>query len=248
METTSKAEIAIKVTNLRKDFGDLNAVDGISFTVKKGGTTALLGGNGAGKTTTIAMLLGLLLPSGGEISVLGENMLRHRYRVLERINFTSPYVDLPGRLSVRENLDVYARLYGVPNRRQRIADLADQLNLNPLLSRPYRTLSAGQKTRASLSKALLNHPSVLFLDEPTASLDSDSADHIRHFLKNYQLENNMTLFMASHNMEEVERMCDNVLIMRNGKIVTQGTPLELVRKFGRSNLEQVFLEIVRSVS
>ena len=248
METTLDNQNVIAVTDLRKDFGHLHAVAGISFEVPRGSTTALLGGNGAGKSTTIAMLLGLLLPTRGDIRVLGENMLRHRYRVLERINFTSPYLDLPGRLSVAENLNIYARLYNIHKRKQRIAELAEQLDLNNLLSRTYRTLSAGQKTRASLAKALLNHPDVLFLDEPTASLDPDSADRIRHFLGDYQTQTGMTLFMASHNMEEVERMCDNVLIMGQGKIVARGSPEELIEKYGRHTLEQVFLDIVRATA
>lgn len=246
METTSNNQNVIVVTDLRKDFGPLHAVAGISFIVPRGSTTALLGGNGAGKTTTIAMLLGLLLPTSGDIRVLGEDMRRHRYRVLERINFTSPYLDLPGRLSVAENLNIYARLYNLRNRKQRIAELAKQLDLTPLLKQTYRTLSAGQKTRVSLAKALLNHPAVLFLDEPTASLDPDSADRIRHFLQQYQTQTGMTLFLASHNMNEVDRMCDNVMIMSRGRIVAEGKPAQLLDRYGRHDLEQVFLDIVRA--
>lgn len=238
----------IAVTDLQKDFGNLRAVAGISFVVARGSTTALLGGNGAGKTTTIAMLLGLLLPTSGDIRVLGEDMRRHRYRVLEHINFTSPYLDLPGRLSVAENLNIYARLYNIRNRKRRIAELAEHLDLTPLLKQTYRTLSAGQKTRASLAKALLNHPAVLFLDEPTASLDPDSADRIRQFLEQYQAQTGMTLFMASHNMDEVERMCDNVMIMSQGRIVAEGKPEQLIDKYGRRDLEQVFLDIVRATA
>lgn len=248
MNTTSISDSVIKVTNLNKRFGAIRAVDDISFRVKNGSTTALLGGNGAGKTTTIAMLLGLLLPSSGKVSILGQDMLRHRYRVLDRINFTSPYVDLPGRLSVRENLSVYAHLYSVPKCAQRIQQLAEELEIIDLLARRYRSLSAGQKTRVSLAKALLNNPRVLFLDEPTASLDPDSAERIRHYLKTYQQGTGATLFMASHNMVEVERMCDDVIIMRQGRIIDQDTPKRLISRHGFTTLEQVFLDVVRRTS
>ncbi len=236
----------IEVQDLCKRFGQVNAVDGIDFTVARGSITGLLGGNGAGKTTTIAMLLGLLLPTRGNIRVLGEDMLRHRYRVLARLNFTSPYVDLPGRLSVIENLNVYGRLYGVPARRQRIAELAAELDFTELLRRPYRTLSAGQKTRVAIAKALLNRPEVLFLDEPTASLDPDTADRMRHYLLDYRQRNATTLFMASHNMAEVERMCDQVILMREGRIVDQGSPTELIARYGQADLEAVFLTVARN--
>ena len=236
----------IEVQDLCKRFGRVNAVDDIGFTVARGSITGLLGGNGAGKTTTIAMLLGLLLPTRGRIRVLGEDMLRHRYRVLARLNFTSPYVDLPGRLSVIENLNVYGRLYGVPARRERIAELADELDFAPLLKRPYRTLSAGQKTRVAIAKALLNRPEVLFLDEPTASLDPDTADRMRHYLLDYRQRHATTLFMASHNMAEVERMCDRVILMREGRIVDQGSPTELIARYGQADLEAVFLTVARN--
>ncbi|NNF96257.1 MAG: ABC transporter ATP-binding protein [Halobacteria archaeon] len=248
MNTTSITDSVINVTNLSKRFGAIRAVDDISFRVKNGSTTALLGGNGAGKTTTIAMLLGLLLPSSGKVSILGQDMLRHRYRVLDRINFTSPYVDLPGRLSVRENLSVYARLYAVPKCAQRIQQLTEELEITDLLARRYRSLSAGQRTRVSLAKALLNNPRILFLDEPTASLDPDSADHIRHYLQSYQRGTGATLFMASHNMVEVERMCDDVIIMRQGRIIDQDTPKRLISRHGFTNLEQVFLDVIRRTS
>ena len=245
MNTTSINDTVIHVTHLSKRFGAIHAVDDISFSVKDGRTTALLGGNGAGKTTTIATLLGLLLPSSGEVSILGEDMLRHRYRVLDRINFTSPYLDLPGRLSVQENLNVYARLYAISNRKQRIQFLAEELEITELMKRRYRSLSAGQKTRVSLAKALLNKPRILFLDEPTASLDPDSADRIRHYLKTYQQRSGATLFMASHNMAEVERLCDDVIIMQQGRIFDQDTPQNLMAKHGAQNLEQVFLDVAR---
>ena len=245
MNTTSINDSVIHVTNLSKRFGAIHAIDDISFHVKNGSTTALLGGNGAGKTTTIASLLGLLLPTSGQVSILGQDMLRHRYRVLDRINFTSPYVDLPGRLSVRENLNVYARLYAISNRNQRIQHLTEELEITELLNRRYRSLSAGQKTRVSLAKALLNKPRILFLDEPTASLDPDSADRIRRYLKSYQQGTGATLFMASHNMAEVELLCDDVIIMRQGKIFDQDAPQRLIDKHGVQNLEQVFLDVVR---
>lgn len=248
MNTTAIPDTVIQVTNLSKQFETVQAVQDISFRVRRGSTTALLGGNGAGKTTTIAMLLGLLLPSRGRIHVLGEDMLRHRYRVLGRINFTSPYVDLPGRLTVAENLGVYARLYSVRNHRQRITGLARELDFEALLDQTYRTLSAGQKTRVALAKSLLNHPDLLFLDEPTASLDPDSADRIRHYLQSHQQRNRMTLFMASHNMAEVERMCDQVIIMRQGRIFDQGAPQELIQRYGYQSLEQVFLDVARRAS
>jgi ABC-2 type transport system ATP-binding protein len=248
VNTKSNTDTIIHVTNLSKQFGEIRAVDNISFQVSKGSTTALLGGNGAGKTTTIAMLLGLLLPSSGGITVLGQDMLSDRYAVLERINFTSPYVDLPGRLSVRENLNVYARLYAIPLRSQRIQQLAEELEIIDFLPRLYRSLSAGQKTRVALAKALLNQPEILFLDEPTASLDPDSADRIRRYLQVYQKQTGATLFMASHNMTEVERMCNDVIIMKQGRILDQDTPAHLMSKYGFSNLEQVFLEMARQTS
>ncbi len=243
---TPAATPVIEVQDLCKRFNGVNAVDGIDFTVPRGSITGLLGGNGAGKTTTIAMLLGLLLPTLGTIRVLGEDMRRHRYRVLGRLNFTSPYVDLPGRLSVAENLNVYGRLYGVPRRRRRIAELAGELDFTPLLKRPYRTLSAGQKTRVAIAKALLNRPEVLFLDEPTASLDPDTADRMRHYLLDYRRHHDTTLFMASHNMAEVERMCDHVILMRQGRIVDTGSPAELVARYGQADLEAVFLAVARN--
>jgi ABC-2 type transport system ATP-binding protein len=235
----------IEVSNLTKRFGPETAVDGISFTVGEGRITALLGANGAGKTTTIAMLLGLLLPSSGAVRVLGEDMLRHRFRALERMNFSSPYFDLPQRLTVAQNLTVYARLYGVRNPRARLATLAGELEIDGLMDRPYRALSAGQKTRVLLAKALVNQPELLLLDEPTASLDPDSADWIRGYLGRYRTERGATILMASHNMTEVERLCDDVLIMQAGRIVDRGAPDTLIEKYGRTTLEEVFLDIAR---
>lgn len=237
---------AIQVTNLTKRYGEVLAVDSISFDIAPGTISALLGSNGAGKTTTIAMLLGLLLPTAGEIRVLGEDMLRHRYRVLARMNLSSPYVDLPYRLTVWENLAVYARLYGLRRFRDRLRQLGEELDLGAFLHRPYGTLSSGQKTRVALVKALLNEPEVLLLDEPTASLDPDTADRIRGYLIDYQKASGATLLLASHNMVEVERLCSDVIMMRAGAIVDRGSPRALIARYGRETLEEVFLAIARS--
>jgi len=204
----------IQVEGLTKCYGHLAAVDNVSFAVPAGSTCGLLGGNGAGKTTTLSMLLGLLLPSAGSIRVLGEDMLRHRYRVLARMNFSSPYVDLPHRLTVLENLSVYARLYGLRDRARRIERLAEDLDVAAFLDRAYGSLSAGQKTRVGLAKALLNEPELLLLDEPTASLDPDTADRMRGYLTAYQRRSGATVLLASHNMLEVERLCSDVIMMR----------------------------------
>lgn len=236
---------ALQVENLSKQFGAVVAVDGISFTVARGTTTALLGGNGAGKTTTISMLLGLLLPTAGTIRVLGEDMVRHRYRVLPRLNFSSPYVDLPHRLTVRENLTVYGHLYGVPHLKGRIEELTAELELDGFIDRAAGRLSAGQKTRVALAKALLNRPELLLLDEPTASLDPDTADWVRGYFQAYQRATGATLLLASHNMTEVERMCDDVVMLKAGRIVDQGSPAALVERYGRATMEEVFLDIAR---
>jgi ABC-2 type transport system ATP-binding protein len=230
---------------LSKRYGEVVAVDRLSFEVPAGSTTALLGANGAGKTTTIAMILGLLAASAGRITVLGEEVPRHRARVLGRMNFSSPYVDLPLRLSARQNLLVYADLYRVERADARIRDLAADLDLQDLLDRPTGRLSAGQKTRLMLAKALINQPELLLLDEPTASLDPDTADVIRGYLERYQREYGATVLLASHNMAEVERLCSNVLMLKRGRLVDQGAPAELLRRYGRANLEQVFLDIAR---
>ena len=236
---------AIEVFDLTKRYEQVLAVDRIRFQVTPASTCALLGGNGAGKSTTIAMLLGLLLPTSGRIQVLGVDMLKQRYRVLPRMNFSSPYVDLPHRLSVLENLTVFARLYGVRQPRLRINELTAELDLNPLLARGYGSLSAGQKTRVSLAKALLNRPELLLLDEPTASLDPDTADRMRTYLQEYQRRTGATILLASHNMLEVERLCTHVMVMRAGRIVDHGTPPALLARYGRDNLEDVFLDIAR---
>lgn len=245
MSPPSSAPPAIVVAGLAKTYGDVQAVAGIDFTVPQGSVTALLGGNGAGKTTTIAMLLGLLRPSGGTITVLGTDMLRNRHAVLPRLNFSSPYVDLPHRLTVRQNLRVFAQLYDVPEPKQRIAQLAQKLDFTALLDRPAGALSAGQKTRVALAKALINSPELLLLDEPTASLDPDTADWVRGLLEDYRAERGATIMLASHNMAEVERLCDQVLMMKQGRIVDRGTPAELIQRYGRDDLEEVFLDIAR---
>ena len=236
----------IEARGLTKRFGDTLAVDDIAFDVADGSVTGLLGGNGAGKTTTMAMLLGLLVPSAGQITILGVDMVRSRYRALPFMNFASPYVDLPHRLTVRENLSVYAGLYAVPKAGRRIRELAAELDFETLLDRPFGNLSSGQKTRVTLAKALVNTPKVLLLDEPTASLDPDSADRIRSYLEQYAARTRATLFLASHNMAEVERLCGEVLIMRRGRIVDSGAPQALIDRYRRETLEEVFLDIARA--
>ena len=241
------SDAVISVRDLRKRFARVEAVRGITFDVRAGTTTALLGGNGAGKTTTLSMLLGVLLPTSGAITVLGCDMLRDRHRVLPRMNFTSPYVDLPKRLTVRENLRVFADLYGVARPSMRIGELSAELDLVDLLKRPYGQLSAGQRTRVSLAKALLNRPDVLLLDEPTASLDPDIGDRMRSHLESYQRISGCTMLLASHNMSEVERMCDDVIMLRAGNVVDNGSPTQLIERYGRDTMEEVFLDIARGV-
>ncbi len=236
---------AIRVEGLTKRYGDVLAVDGVDFTVGAGQTLGLLGGNGAGKTTTIAMLLGMLIPTAGRITILGHDMGRHRYRALARMNFSSPYIALPSRLSVAENLRVYGHLYNVRNLDARIAQLTEELDLGAFLDRPAGGLSAGQKTRVALAKSLINEPDVLLLDEPTASLDPDTGDLVRSWLERYRARSGATILLASHNMAEVERLCDTVLMLKRGQIVDQGTPAALLKRYGRNDLEQVFLDIAR---
>ena len=244
-ECGAHAAAAIVVENLVKRYRDVVAVDGITFAVPHGSFTALLGGNGAGKTTTIAMMLGLVLPTAGRIAILGQDFATHAKSLLAQMNFQSPYADLPRRLTVRQNLKIYARLYGVTAVKERIADLARELDLEALLDRPLGELSAGQRTRAGLAKAFINRPRVVLLDEPTASLDPDTADWVRAFLSRYAREAHATFLIASHNMLEVERLCDRVLMMKQGRIVDSGSPNELLAKYGRTNLEDVFLDVAR---
>jgi len=239
-------EVVIEVAGLAKAFNGTPAVIDVGFTVAAGQTVALLGANGAGKTTTISMLLGLLLPSAGSIRMLAEDMIRHRHRVLGRINFSSPYVDLPRRLTVRQNLMFFAHLYGVPDAPRRVQELAGELEIEELLAQRSGNLSAGQKTRVSLAKALINRPEILLLDEPTASLDPDTGDWVRGYLESYQAESGAAILLASHNMAEVERLCDQVLMMSRGRIVDRGSPATLAERYGRQDLEQVFLDIARN--
>ena len=239
------SEAAIAVARLVKRYKSTTAVDGISFTLPVGSITGLLGGNGAGKTTTIAMIMGLVVPTEGTVSVLGAAMPQERYRVLQRMNFESPYVDMPMRLTVRQNLSVFAQLYGVADPAARIAELAEELDLTEFLERPTGKLSSGQKTRVSLAKALLNRPEVLLLDEPTASLDPDTADWVRARLEAYRRERRATILLASHNMTEVERLCERVIIMKAGRIEDDDTPAHLLSRHGRHTLEEVFLDVAR---
>jgi ABC-2 type transport system ATP-binding protein len=240
---------AIEVASLTKVYESRSkatrAVDGISFALEPGSVTGLLGGNGAGKTTTIATILGLILPTAGMVRVLGAEMPRERYRVLHRMNFESPYIDMPKRLTVRQNLTVFGRLYAVEDLRGRIRAVAEELDLSELLDRPAGKLSAGQQTRVALAKALINSPDVLLLDEPTASLDPDTADWVRSRLERYRLERNATVLLASHNMSEVERLCERVIIMKQGRIEDDDTPARLLARYGRDNLEEVFLDVAR---
>lgn len=222
------------------------AVDHLSFTLEHGQIFGLLGGNGAGKTTTISMLLGLQVPTSGHISVLGQNMTENRFAALARMNFSSPYISLPARLSVRQNLEVYGHLYNVPKLKMRIDQIAEQFRLTDLLTCPAGDLSAGQKTRVALAKSFLNQPEVLLLDEPTASLDPDMGDYVRTALENYRAQTGASILLASHNMAEVERLCDQVLIMKQGRVADQGTREELINRYGREDMEEVFLHIARN--
>jgi ABC-2 type transport system ATP-binding protein len=239
------AQPAIAVQRLAKIYKSGVAVDGISFALEQGSITGLLGGNGAGKTTTIAMILGLIIPTSGNARVLGAEMPRQRYRVLHRMNFESPYVDMPARLTTRQNLTVFAMLYGVEDAAARVAALAEELDLVELLDRPTGKLSAGQKTRVSLAKALVNRPEILLLDEPTASLDPDTADWVRARIERYRRERGATILLASHNMAEVERLCERVIIMKKGRIEDDDTPQALLARYGRRTLEEVFLDVAR---
>ena len=240
----------ITVAGLTKHFATkrevVRAVDGVDFAIQPGRTTGLLGGNGAGKTTTIGMLLGLIVPTAGTIRAFGEDLLAHCHRLLPRMNFSSPYVDFPGRLTVRENLTVFAHLYGLRHARARVTAVARDLDLEALLDRQSVSLSSGQKTRMALAKALINEPELLLLDEPTASLDPDTGDWVRQFLADYARRSGAAILLASHNMAEVERLCSDVLMMKAGRIVDRGAPAELVARYGRSTLEQVFLDIARA--
>src|SRR5215467_13477731 len=236
---------AIEVRRLTKVYKTTRAVDGIDFALTPGSITGLLGGNGAGKTTTIAMIMGLVTPTSGSVRVLGAQMPRQRYRVLQRMNFESPYVDMPMRLTVRQNLKVFGMIYAVPDLNDRIREIAAQFDLRDLLDRPAGKLSAGQKTRVALAKALINRPDILLLDEPTASLDPDTADWVRARLERYCRDRHATLLLASHNMTEVERLCERVIMLKRGRIEDDDMPAKLLKRYGRRTLEEVFLDVVR---
>jgi ABC-2 type transport system ATP-binding protein len=236
---------AIEVAHLVKLYKTTRAVDGVSFRIARGSITGLLGGNGAGKTTTIAMIMGLVLPTSGRIQVLGASMPEQSADVLGRMNFESPYVDMPMRLTVRQNLTIFGKLYAVANLRERIDQLAADLDLGDFLDRANGKLSAGQKTRVALAKALINQPELLLLDEPTASLDPDTADWVRQHLQDYRKARGATILLASHNMLEVERLCDRVIIMKRGRIEDDDTPDGIMARYNRATLEEVFLDVAR---
>ena len=236
----------VKVTNLKKSYGSKEAVKGISFNIKENEILGLLGPNGSGKTTTIGMMLGLLKPSNGEILIDGIDIEKNRIEILKKINFISPYIELPKKLSVIQNLTVYGKLYSVKNLDERIDYLVEKLRLEDLLDSVTGELSSGQKNRVSLAKALINNPEVLLLDEPTASLDPEIGDFVRTFLENYKKEKKISILLASHNMNEVTRLCKSILMMKDGIIIDKGDPNELIKKHGRKNLEEVFLKLTRS--
>ena len=237
----------LEVKKLIKKFNSTVAVNNISFEIKKNDTLGLLGPNGCGKTTSIGMMLGLITPTSGEIFIDGIKLNSlNRIKLLSLMNFASPYIELPKKLTVRQNLEIYARLYGVSNKEKRIEELVEDLNLNKFLNKKTGELSSGQKNRVSLAKSLINKPKLLFLDEPTASLDPDVGDFVREYLEKYKNNNELTMLLASHNMKEVERLCNNIIMMKQGKIVDQGTCEELIKKHGRKNLEDTFLKIARS--
>ncbi len=237
----------IQVNNLTKIYNKFLAVDKINFEIEKNKTIGLLGPNGCGKTTTIGMLLGLVAPSTGEILIENNNLNNFkRDEILKRFNFASPYVELPKKLTVRQNLEIYGRLYGIKNLKERINDISSDLNIKDFFERKTGELSSGQKNRVSLAKSLINKPEILLLDEPTASLDPDIGDFIRSYILEYKSKNKVTMLLASHNMNEVERLCDSIIMMRKGKIIDKGTCKNLITKHGRDNLEETFLKLARS--
>ena len=238
-------ENIIEVKKLNKIYDKIIAVKDLTFEINKGKIIGLLGPNGCGKTTTIAMILGLLKPTSGEVIIKGKNIEKERINLLEKMNFISPYVELPKKLTVEENLKVYADLYGVTNTNEKIYELVNELRLNEFFKKKTGELSSGQKNRISLAKALINDPEILMLDEPTASLDPDTGDFVRSFIEHYSSKTNVTILLASHNMNEVERLCDSVMMMKDGIIVDTGKSQELISRHGRKNLEEVFLKIVR---
>jgi len=236
----------LEIKNLVKKFNSIVAVDNISFNIEKNKTLGLLGPNGCGKTTSIGMMLGLITPTSGQIFINEISLEpKNRIALLSLMNFASPYIELPKKLTVKQNLEIFARLYGVKRISDRIAEMTDDLNLKDLLNKKTGELSSGQKNRVSLAKSLINKPKLLFLDEPTASLDPDVGDFVREYLEKYKKNNELTMLLASHNMKEVERLCDSIVMMKQGKIVDKGTCNELVNKHGRKNLEDTFLKIAR---
>ena len=237
----------LEVKNLEKKFKNFTAVNNLNFCIDEGKTLGVLGPNGCGKTTTIGMLLGLIKPSSGKILINEENFENlNREKILSKFNFASPYVELPKKLTVQENLEIYGRLYGVKNLTKRIQEISDDLNLGVFLKKKTGELSSGQKNRVSLAKSLINNPKILFLDEPTASLDPDIGDFVRKYLEDYKSKNKISILLASHNMKEVERLCDNVIMMKEGKIVDRGSCQSLIDKHGRNNLEDTFLKLARN--
>ena len=237
----------IQIKNLSKNYNSYLAVNKINFNIEKNKTIGLLGPNGCGKTTTIGMMLGLVSPSEGEIFVEGKNINKlSRDKILDRFNFASPYVELPKKLTVKQNLEIYGRLYGIENLKKRINEISDDLDIRKFFDKKTGELSSGQKNRVSLAKSLINKPEILLLDEPTASLDPDIGDFIRSYIQDYKSKNSITILLASHNMNEVERLCDSVIMMREGKIIDSGTCDELIKKHGRNNLEETFLKLARS--
>ena len=237
----------LEVINLSKEFNNILAVNNINFSIEKNKTLGLLGPNGCGKTTSIGMMLGLITPSKGEVKIDNRKMnAKNRISLLSMMNFASPYIELPKKLTVFQNLNVYARLYGVENIKYRIDEMINDLSLKDFLNKKTGELSSGQKNRVSLAKSLINKPKLLFLDEPTASLDPDVGDFVREYLENYKSKNELTMLLASHNMKEVERLCDNIVMMKKGEVVEQGTCVEFIQKHGRNNLEEAFLKIARS--
>ena len=238
-------ENIIEIKELKKIYNKTIAVDNLNFEIQKGKIIGLLGPNGCGKSTTIGMMLGLIKPTSGSVIINNKNIENNRTSLLEKMNFISPYVELPKKLTVEENLKVYARLYGVKNLKEKIDNLIEKLNLIEFKSRKTGELSSGQKNRVSLAKALINDPEILLLDEPTASLDPDVGDYIRSFIEDFASNKGSTILLASHNMNEVERLCHEVMMMKNGKIIDRGTSSDLINKHGRKNLEEVFLKIAR---
>ena len=239
-------ENSIKVIDLKKNYGNKEAVKNVNFEIRENEIIGLLGPNGCGKTTTIGMILGLLKPTSGQVLINGFQLEKNRIEILQKINFISPYIELPKKLTVKQNLIVYGKLYSVKNLNSRIDYLVEELRLQNLLDRVTGELSSGQKNRISLAKAIINDPSVLLLDEPTASLDPETGDFVRTFLENYKKEKKVSILLASHNMDEVTRLCSSIMMMKNGLIIDQGEPNNLVKKHGRRNLEEVFLKLVRN--